>query len=128
MDAVFCRFINDLFYFILFYFIFSRGFIHNVCYKVYMPHPTHPLSLSLSVQVNEDPDLGTDPVHRAGLTLDAIEGRVDYMSSSVIMTRLSSLEVSMRDEWHVEKDVEEDVPVATTRYFFFWSLIRYLWH
>nr|KAG5688413.1 hypothetical protein BaRGS_001195 [Batillaria attramentaria] len=68
-----------------------------------------------SVQVTEDPDLGRDPDHRAGLTLYAIEGRVDYMGSSVLMTRLSTLDVSLHDEWHVEKHMEEDTPVATTR-------------
>ena len=73
-----------------------------------------PLSL-FPVQVSEDPDLGKDPDHRAGLTLYAIEGRVDYMGSSVLMTRLSNLDVSLHDEWHVEKNQGEDVPVATTR-------------
>ncbi|XP_076446239.1 bridge-like lipid transfer protein family member 1 isoform X6 [Babylonia areolata] len=71
--------------------------------------------LSTFWQVSEDPDLGKDPDHRAGLTLYAIEGRVDYMGSSVLMTRLSSLDVSLHDEWHVEKEHGEDVPVATTR-------------
>lgn len=71
--------------------------------------------LSTFFQVTEDPDLGRDPDHRAGLTLYAIEGRVDYMGSSLLMTRLSELNVSLHDEWHVEKRMEEDTPVATTR-------------
>ena len=68
-----------------------------------------------SVHVSEDPDLGKDPDHRAGLTLAAIEGRVDYMGSSMLMTRLSTLEVNLRDEWHVATGQGDDVPVATTR-------------
>lgn len=74
-----------------------------------------------SVQVSEDPDLGKDPDHRAGLTLYALEGRVDYMGSSVLMTRLSSLDVFLHDEWHVEKDFVQDTPVATNRLFLAFS-------
>ncbi|KAL8597089.1 hypothetical protein ACOMHN_008162 [Nucella lapillus] len=71
--------------------------------------------LSTFFHVSEDPDLGKDPDHRAGLTLSAVEGRVDYMGSSVLMTRLSALNTALRDDWHVEKDQGHDVPVATTR-------------
>ena len=65
--------------------------------------------------MSEDPALGHDPDHHAGLTLHTFEGRIDYMGSSVLMTRLSSLEGSLHDEWHVESHVEEDAPVATKR-------------
>ncbi|XP_050415172.1 bridge-like lipid transfer protein family member 1 [Patella vulgata] len=66
-------------------------------------------------QVKEDPDLGHDPDHRAGLTLEALEGRVDYMGSSVLMTRLNNLDLLLRDDWHVERETGLDTPVATKR-------------
>ncbi|ESO89448.1 hypothetical protein LOTGIDRAFT_234295 [Lottia gigantea] len=66
-------------------------------------------------QVKEDPDLGYDPDHRAGLNIDILEGRVDYMGSSVLMTRLNMLDILLHDEWHVELYRETDTPVATNR-------------
>ncbi|XP_041357043.1 transmembrane protein KIAA1109-like isoform X2 [Gigantopelta aegis] len=71
--------------------------------------------LSAFFHVSEDPALGHDPDHHAGLTLHTFEGRIDYMGSSVLMTRLSSLDGRLQDEWHVERHVEEDAPVATKR-------------
>ncbi|XP_071088521.1 bridge-like lipid transfer protein family member 1 [Haliotis cracherodii] len=73
------------------------------------------LGLQTFFHVTEDPELGKDPDHRAGLTLEAIEGRVDYMGSSVLMTRLSLLDLLLRDEWHVESDTQSDTPLATKR-------------
>ncbi|XP_052791422.1 bridge-like lipid transfer protein family member 1 isoform X3 [Mya arenaria] len=63
----------------------------------------------------EDPKLGKDPLHEAGVSMYAIEGRVDYMGSSVLMTRLSDMNLSFRDEWKIDKQKDLDAPLATTR-------------
>ena len=41
---------------------------------------------------------------------------MDYMGTSVLMTRLSKLDIELKDEWHVETKYESDTPLATTRY------------
>jgi hypothetical protein len=43
-----------------------------------------------------------EPSHRLGFSLFAIECRMDYMGTSVLMTRLSKLDIELKDERHVE--------------------------
>ena len=50
-----------------------------------------------SVTIREDP--GTEPDHTVGLKLSALEFRLDYMGTAVLMSRVSLLEVLLRDEW-----------------------------
>ena len=45
----------------------------------------------------------------------ALEGRVDYMGSSILMTRLSDMTLTLRDEWKIDKVQDADAPLATTR-------------
>ncbi|XP_014242068.1 uncharacterized protein KIAA1109 isoform X2 [Cimex lectularius] len=49
------------------------------------------------ITIREDP--GTEPDHTVGLKLSALECRLDYMGTAVLMGRVSSLEVLLRDEW-----------------------------
>lgn len=49
------------------------------------------------VTIREDP--GTEPDHTVGLKLAALECRLDYMGTAVLMGRVSCLEVQLRDEW-----------------------------
>ncbi|XP_039287951.1 LOW QUALITY PROTEIN: transmembrane protein KIAA1109 [Nilaparvata lugens] len=49
------------------------------------------------ILIREDP--GTEPDHTIGLKLFALELRLDYMGTGVLMCRVSSLDVSLRDEW-----------------------------
>lgn len=42
---------------------------------------------------------GVEPHHKFGLRLMALELRLDYMGTSVLMTRVSSLNATLRDEW-----------------------------
>lgn len=51
----------------------------------------------VTVLIKEDP--GTEPDHTVGLNLFALELRLDYMGTGVLMCRVSSLVVSLRDEW-----------------------------
>ncbi|KAL5011394.1 hypothetical protein ScPMuIL_009945, partial [Solemya velum] len=67
------------------------------------------------LEVSEDPELGREPDHRAGLSMSIIEGRIDYMGSSVLMTRLSDLSVLLRDEWRISTRTDSDIPLATNR-------------
>lgn len=66
--------------------------------------------------MNEDPEIGKEPTHKAGIGLQAMECRMDYMGSSVLMARLSSLDVALKDEWHVDTKAEKDTPLATKRF------------
>ncbi|XP_021348394.1 uncharacterized protein KIAA1109-like [Mizuhopecten yessoensis] len=72
-------------------------------------------NLNVFFEVNEDPELGKEPNHKAGLGLEATEIRLDYMGTSVLMARLSSLDTTLKDEWHVDTDTELDTPLATKR-------------
>lgn len=49
--------------------------------------------------IREDP--GSEPRHTVGLKLSALELRLDYMGTAVLMSRVSSLEVVLKDEWKV---------------------------
>lgn len=42
---------------------------------------------------------GVEPHHKLGLRLMALELRLDYMGTSVLMTRISSLNATLHDEW-----------------------------
>lgn len=53
--------------------------------------------MSFLVLIREDP--GMEPNHNIGLKLFALELRLDYMGTGVLMSRVSSLDVSLRDEW-----------------------------
>jgi len=47
-------------------------------------------------------DSGTEPQHKMGARLDAMEVRFDYMGTSVLMGRVSHLEVKLKNEWQVD--------------------------
>ncbi|PSN42909.1 Uncharacterized protein C0J52_12033, partial [Blattella germanica] len=53
------------------------------------------------IHIREDP--GTEPDHTVGLKLFALELRLDYMGTGVLMCRVSSLAVSLRDEWKINR-------------------------
>ena len=42
---------------------------------------------------------GTVPVHKGGASIDLIEGRVDYMSSAIVLGRATRLSVELCDAW-----------------------------
>jgi hypothetical protein len=46
-------------------------------------------------------DSGIEPFHKLCIQLDAIEIRFDYMSTSVLMGRISDLKATLNDDWHV---------------------------
>jgi hypothetical protein len=71
--------------------------------------------LLLSVEVNEDPEQGKQPLHSTGVSLHTVECRMDYMGTSVLMARLSDLGIAMKDEWLVQDKPTSDTPLATTR-------------
>lgn len=44
-----------------------------------------------------------EPDHTVGLRLYALELRLDYMATSVLMCRVSDLNVNLRDEWKLNR-------------------------
>lgn len=65
------------------------------------------------VHIREDP--GTEPDHTVGLRLFALELRLDYMGTGVLMCRVSSLNVSLRDEWKIHSFKNTDSYIPTRR-------------
>ena len=59
-------------------------------------------------------DSGTEPQHNLGARLDAMEIRFDYMRTSVLMGRVSHLEVKLKNEWQVG-DMTESSEAGFTR-------------
>lgn len=53
---------------------------------------------------------GVEPHHKLRFTLAALELRLDYMGTSVLMTRISSLDVTLRDEWKCLTEVGKIQP------------------
>jgi hypothetical protein len=56
------------------------------------------------IHIREEP--GMEPDHKVGVKLMALELRLDYMGTSVLMTRISSLNATLRDEWKRSTDRE----------------------
>jgi Fragile site-associated protein C-terminus len=59
-----------------------------------------------SLAIREDP--GMEPDHRLAVQLRALECRLDYMGTSVLMGRVSVLAVDLRDEWRVGNLVQNE--------------------
>ncbi|KAK4878280.1 hypothetical protein RN001_010786 [Aquatica leii] len=53
------------------------------------------------LHIREEPDM--EPDHTVGIRLFALELRLDYMATSVLMARVSDLSVNVRDEWKLNK-------------------------
>merc|ERR1719433_1834086 len=61
-------------------------------------------------------DNGTEPWHQFGLQLDVMEVRFDYMSTSVLMGRISHLLLRINDDWHVT-DVKDSKTMKPAQIF-----------
>ncbi len=61
-------------------------------------------------------DNGVEPFHQFGLSLDAMEVRFDYMSTSVLMGRISHLVIKINDDWHVT-DVKDSATMKPAQIF-----------
>lgn len=59
------------------------------------------MSLFVLVHIREEPEV--EPDHNVGLRLHALELRLDYMATSVLMCRVSNLNVNLRDEWKLNQ-------------------------
>ncbi|XP_024891805.1 uncharacterized protein KIAA1109-like isoform X13 [Temnothorax curvispinosus] len=65
------------------------------------------------IHIREEP--GIEPDHTVGLKLFALELRLDYMGTSVLMSRVSSLDVTLRDEWKINRSSSGDAFMPTRR-------------
>ncbi|XP_006618311.1 transmembrane protein KIAA1109 isoform X10 [Apis dorsata] len=65
------------------------------------------------IHIREEP--GIEPDHTVGLKLFALELRLDYMGTSVLMSRVSSLDVTLRDEWKINRNNSGDAFMPTRR-------------
>lgn len=74
------------------------------------------LFLFAVVHIREEP--GIEPDHTVGLKLFALELRLDYMGTSVLMSRVSSLDVTLRDEWKINRSSSGDAFMPTRRFVF----------
>merc|ERR1712008_435484 len=61
-------------------------------------------------------DNGVEPFHQFGLELDVMEVRCDYMSTSVLMGRVSHLLLKVNDDWHVT-DVKDATSMKPAQIF-----------
>lgn len=57
-----------------------------------------------------------EPDHTLGLKLHALELRLDYMATSVLMCRVSDLNVNLRDEWRLSRNSSSATFIPTRRY------------
>ncbi|KAK5638052.1 hypothetical protein RI129_012347 [Pyrocoelia pectoralis] len=53
------------------------------------------------IHIREEPNM--EPDHTIGIRLYALELRLDYMATSVLMTRVSNLSVNVKDEWKLNR-------------------------
>ena len=45
---------------------------------------------------------GMEPQHKLSLSLHTLENRIDYMGTSILMLRVSDLDITLRDEWRID--------------------------
>ncbi|XP_069959318.1 bridge-like lipid transfer protein family member 1 isoform X14 [Cherax quadricarinatus] len=62
--------------------------------------------INMYLKIHEDP--GTEPDHTIGVKLFASQSRLDYMGTSVLMGRVSSFGVTLRDEWKLKQCADSD--------------------
>lgn len=72
------------------------------------------------IHIREEPDV--EPHHTVGLRLHALELRLDYMATSVLMCRVSDLNVKLRDEWCLNRAVGSSTFMPTRRYKFLFKV------
>ncbi|KAJ8916684.1 hypothetical protein NQ315_000329 [Exocentrus adspersus] len=65
------------------------------------------------IHIREEPNV--EPDHTVGLRLHALELRLDYMATSVLMCRVSDLNVNLRDEWRLDRATSRDSFIPTRR-------------
>ncbi|CAG9815067.1 unnamed protein product [Phaedon cochleariae] len=65
------------------------------------------------IHIREEPNF--EPDHTISLRLKALELRLDYMATSVLMCRVSDLNVNLRDEWKLNKVTSRDSFMPTRR-------------
>lgn len=58
---------------------------------------------SIETELNVKEDRGKDPSHVLKLKLHTLQTRFDYMGTSVLMARVSDLDLTLRDEWRVDQ-------------------------
>lgn len=62
----------------------------------------------LYILVHLKEEWGQEPDHTVALKLRALESRLDYMGTSVLMGRVSSLDITLKDEWRVSAVINRD--------------------
>ena len=45
---------------------------------------------------------GNEPQHKLSCSLHTLENRIDYMGTSILMFRVSDLDITLRDEWRID--------------------------
>lgn len=56
----------------------------------------------IQTRVGIKENYGKEPDHVVTLQLDALEKRLDYMGTSILMLRVSDLDLTLRDEWLID--------------------------
>lgn len=57
---------------------------------------------AIEMQLEVKEDRGKEPDHQVKLKLHTLQKRLDYMGTSVLMLRISDLDLTLRDEWRVD--------------------------
>lgn len=58
----------------------------------------------IDTQFHVKEESGKEPCHTIRLKLKALELRLDYMGTSILMGRISSFSAALRDEWKTTND------------------------
>lgn len=58
---------------------------------------------NIETEFNVKEDRGKEPSHALTLKLHTLQMRLDYMSTSILMMRISDLDLTLRDEWTIDQ-------------------------
>jgi hypothetical protein len=60
-------------------------------------------------------DYGNEPQHTLSCSLHTLEKRIDYMGTSILMLRVSDLDITLRDEWRIDLSKNYDTSYHPTK-------------
>ncbi|RWS10976.1 uncharacterized protein B4U79_15895 [Dinothrombium tinctorium] len=63
----------------------------------------------IQTRVKVKENYGCEPNHVISLRFDALEKRLDYMGTSILMLRWSDLDLTLRDEWKIDCGLKQEV-------------------
>lgn len=61
----------------------------------------------IEARLNVKEYYGLEPDHMITAKLNALQTRIDYMGSPILMLRMSNLDLKLKDEWKIDTEIKK---------------------